>query len=769
MSDINTQLINQAKPPFDFALVYKKSTLNKELVFNSLKGFSFFGKFLDPPNSKNQTIFFIKNVNYTQLLKEAEKLRLEKEYHTPPPQFIQKSQKYINFKAVLQNLDPRVKKYEKFRRFRYSDKMGYLQGEKTKLLQESMNQLQIDEIIFKELFSKAEQIMIKYSILYSIKSDTDTQEIRLLEFQQNKFHLLDIVPLYDNDIIKDVYDKKQMKEYFGENISFYFEFVKFFQRLLVIPIIFGLLTELLDYIYDKEHKDSSPFESIYCIIVVLWAGAFYTLWKRKEYSIRYMYCSGSKNFIFSQKFHNYNPERVCKKMDKVTGEIQNYYPKMQRYVQYLKAYIISLPFIIITLAFLVASLNIRGLVDEEFSILYIKAFADMGKDNGIFGKKYFGSFFNLLHVIVIANINAVFLKVVYWTTKSECHDSEYDYQNSIINKRYIFEFFSYFSDLFYIAFIQFDILALKDQLISLYSVDEIRRITTETVIPLMRKHKLEQIYIITKRFIIYHFPSLFKKQIEEENKSAQKAQTEDEYFLEKLDEIKRPKYDSFGDYIEIIMNFSYLTLFASAFTFAPILIFFFNMIEYMSDKFKLVHNYQRPLPKKAKGIGSWNHVLNFMCIMSVFTNIILFAFSSEQIVEFFPYFFQTQEGVLGSVFNMVKDTKFVQGIANSINQSQTHIDFGSGDHDLGNFNILQATPKTGQGRYVVAILFGIEHALFLGIWVIRKLIQQRKQWVDYLKERRIYQGKIIGIQGQLLNDQNENSEQQQNQTQQSEQ
>lgn len=80
-----------------------------------------------------------------------------------------------------------------------------------------------------------------------------------------------------------------MKEYFGENISFYFEFVKFFQRLLIIPIIFGLLTELLDYIYEKEHKDSSPFESIYCIIVVLWAGAFYTLWKRKEYSIRYMY------------------------------------------------------------------------------------------------------------------------------------------------------------------------------------------------------------------------------------------------------------------------------------------------------------------------------------------------------------------------------------------------------------------------------------------------------------------------------------------------
>lgn len=87
------------------------------------------------------------------------------------------------------------------------------------------------------------------------------------------------------------------------------------------------------------------------------------------------------------------------------------------------------------------------------------------------------------------------------------------------------------------------------------------------------------------------------------------------------------------------MNFGYLVLFASAFTLAPLLIFIFNFIEQQSDRFKLRYTYQRPIPKKSKGIGLWNHVLNFMTIICVVTNIVLFAFSSDQIVEFFPSLF----------------------------------------------------------------------------------------------------------------------------------
>jgi hypothetical protein len=49
------------------------------------------------------------------------------------------------------------------------------------------------------------------------------------------------------------------------------------------------------------------------------------------------------------------------------------------------------------------------------------------------------------------------------------------YQNSIILKFFLYEFLITFSDMFYIAFIRFDIMGLKEQLVSLFFVDIVRR------------------------------------------------------------------------------------------------------------------------------------------------------------------------------------------------------------------------------------------------------------------------------------------------------
>ena len=51
---------------------------------------------------------------------------------------------------------------------------------------------------------------------------------------------------------------------------------------------------------------------------------------------------------------------------------------------------------------------------------------------------------------------------------------------------------------------------------------------------------------------------------------------------------------------------------------------------YVSNKFKL-DNFlsKRPIPLKVSGLGTWNHILIFMNIFSVISNIVLFAFASD--------------------------------------------------------------------------------------------------------------------------------------------
>lgn len=192
------------------------------------------------------------------------------------------------------------------------------------------------------------------------------------------------------------------------------------------------------------------------------------------------------------------------------------------------------------------------------------------------------------------------------------------HQDSIIIKRCIFEFFSYFTDLFFLGFIKRDIQALKESLSSLFICDSIRRILTETVLP----------YLMNK-----------SKQM-----LSRTAGSWENYLNAKLDEVtKYPAYSQFDDYIEIIMNFGHLTMFASAFTLAPALILLFTLLEKVSDLFKLCYIYQRPVPSKVQGIGSWNQVLFIMNVLSVITNLILFAFVSDQIVEFLPWIFEEDQ------------------------------------------------------------------------------------------------------------------------------
>lgn len=65
----------------------------------------------------------------------------------------------------------------------------------------------------------------------------------------------------------------------------------------------------------------------------------------------------------------------------------------------------------------------------------------------------------------------------------EKHDSYHAFQASLIVKRFAFEMLSGFMDFFYIGFIRFDILALKIELLSMFTFDEIRRLIFETFIP----------------------------------------------------------------------------------------------------------------------------------------------------------------------------------------------------------------------------------------------------------------------------------------------
>ena len=87
-----------------------------------------------------------------------------------------------------------------------------------------------------------------------------------------------------------------------------------------------------------------------------------------------------------------------------------------------------------------------------------------------------------------------FRNVAKWTTDLENHKTDDDYDYSLFVKRFIFEFTDFQLYLFYIGIYQRHIGLLRVNLVSLFMIDEVRRVACEVLLPLFlqNKDKLEE-------------------------------------------------------------------------------------------------------------------------------------------------------------------------------------------------------------------------------------------------------------------------------------
>jgi hypothetical protein len=93
-------------------------------------------------------------------------------------------------------------------------------------------------------------------------------------------------------------------------------------------------------------------------------------------------------------------------------------------------------------------------------------------------------------------------------------------------------------------------------------------------------------------------------------------------------ESKKPKFPgTFDEYSEMIIQFGYITLFASAFPIAPLMALMNNVVEIRTDAFKLLDAYTRPEYSGAQSIGTWYSILELLGIFAVVTNCLLIGFS----------------------------------------------------------------------------------------------------------------------------------------------
>ena len=75
-----------------------------------------------------------------------------------------------------------------------------------------------------------------------------------------------------------------------------------------------------------------------------------------------------------------------------------------------------------------------------------------------------------------------------------------------------------------------------------------------------------------------------------------------------------------NDYLEIVIQFGFVTFFVISFPLAPLLAWFSNYAESRVDAIKLTTNTRRPIPKGTRDIGTWQYILQIMSVVAIITN-----------------------------------------------------------------------------------------------------------------------------------------------------
>ena len=113
---------------------------------------------------------------------------------------------------------------------------------------------------------------------------------------------------------------------------------------------------------------------------------------------------------------------------------------------------------------------------------------------------------------------------------------------------------------------------LRVNLVSVFMVDEIRRILCEAIIPYLTQNK-DQISKDVQAKIKKAKTVISKKKVGDDGAEKDTASEStksmgmisEEIIDEEIEELEKEEVETFDDYLEMIMTFGYITLFASAF------------------------------------------------------------------------------------------------------------------------------------------------------------------------------------------------------------
>uniref|UniRef100_A0A8C5CVD5 Anoctamin n=1 Tax=Gadus morhua TaxID=8049 RepID=A0A8C5CVD5_GADMO len=395
----------------------------------------------------------------------------------------------------------------------------------------------------------------------------------------------------------------------------------------------------------QSHLFDNVGTVFFAIFMGIWVTLFLEFWKRRQARLEYEW--DLVDFEEEQQQLQLRPEYETK----CTNKRLNHITQMEPYLPVTSKCArtcLSGATVLFWISLIIAC--IIGVIAYRLAVY--AAFASIMKDSPTNNLHMVGSLItpqlatsvtaSCINFVIIMILNLMYERVAIWITDMEIPKTHLEYENKLTVKMFLFQFVNYYSSCFYVAFFKGKFVGHPGDYV--YMFGKLRNeecdpggclieLTTQLVIVMTGK----QVWGNIQEALVPWLMNWWGSRKARNHPESLYCRWEQDHDLQGFGQL-----GLFYEYLEMVIQFGFITLFVASFPLAPLLALFNNIIEVRVDAWKFTTQFRRPVASKAHSIGAWQEILNGVAVLSVVTNAFIVAFTSDMIPRLvYMYAYQT--------------------------------------------------------------------------------------------------------------------------------
>ncbi|XP_066141402.1 anoctamin-4 isoform X2 [Euwallacea fornicatus] len=482
-----------------------------------------------------------------------------------------------------------------------------------------------------------------------------------------------------------------VKEYFGVKIALYFAWLGYYTHILIPPAFVGVACFIYSLSTMYQNKPSNdicqlnlkhkmcPLCDVWCdywnlnetcvhsritylfdnsttvfyaVFMSFWATTFLEMWKRYSAEITHRWDLTG----FDVQEEHPRPQYLArlahvkrKSVNVITNTMEPHVPFWK-----IKVPMTIFSFSCVLLLVCMAFATVLAVVLYRMSILItLKGFSDkMVNSSAILFTTVTAASINLVAIVIF---NQIYTCVAQYLTEFELLRTQTEFDDSLTLKIYLLQFVNYYASIFYIAFFKGKFIGSpkKYNRIFGYRQEEcgpggcLLELCIQLAVIMVGKQAMNTVLeMIFPLFFKWLNTLKVKTGFSKEQLSCKgcRPQWEKDFKL-----VEWGPRSLFPEYLEMVLQYGFVTIFVAAFPLAPFFALLNNILEMRLDAKKLLTMYRRPVSQRVRDIGVWYRILDSVGKLSVVTNGFIIAFTSDFIPRL--VYRISQEGSLDGYLN----------------------------------------------------------------------------------------------------------------------